>query len=129
MTVRRNVRVDLPRLIQRGDPIRASDAQAVKAALSTLSNSVKLQAAVNRPWAEMMLAQIIDIQPNDLGCVRVWRGNTIGTQAIFVARPARLRSEASRDGVTYTYTDAQTRTASKAGETDEVQKVTPTSVR
>ena len=117
-----------PRRITSGQAIRARDQEdkrvAVLAFIQQTSNA--LLVARPRPWAEAMVHEIVAIQGDYLECRRVWRGTDRGIEPVYVARPARLRtSETSRDGVTYVYTDNQTRTASKSGETDETQIVTP----
>ena len=125
-TVRGGFYLESARPAQRGSPIRSQDAEATRKALRAITTSVKLQAAQTRSWAELMLHSVTVINDDYLECVRVWRGSTLGTDVVFVARPKRLRgSETARDGVTYVLTDPQTRTASKAGETDETQRVTP----
>lgn len=66
-----------------------------------------------------------NIQGDYLVCVR-WDGVTEGTESISVCRPILLRtSTLSHNGVTFVYTDDVTRTASKAGETDETQVIVP----
>ena len=87
----------------------------------------------SRPWADAMLHEIQVVENDYLTCFRVWRpdglgGFDVGTNAVSVAKPELLRSTVTaRDGVTYVYsgTDAQLRTASKAGEDDEDHEVTP----
>ena len=116
-----------PRQVRRGQEIRARDQQEKRDALiqafQRARNSLFVQRA--QPWAHSMLHEITAIQDDYLECVRIWRGGTQGAATVFVAKPKRLRNELSRDGVTYVYADFQTRTASKSGETDETQRVTP----
>lgn len=116
-----------PAPARRGDRPTVRQANLHRAALlamQSLDRAVKLSRP--RPWAEYMPHEIIAVGDDVLTCVRVWRGTDRGTQPIFIFRPPRLRaSELSRDGVTYVRVDAQTRTASEVGETDETQIVTP----
>lgn len=116
-----------PRNLRRGDPIRASDQQDKRAALIQSFQRARNSLFVRRaqPWAHSMLHEITAIQDDYLECVRIWRGGTQGSATVYVAKPERLRNELSRDGVTYVYSNPQARTASKAGETDENQFVTP----
>ncbi len=124
MTIK--TRTPSPRAVGRGDPIRASDAEAVRRAVREFSTALKLKAAQTRSWSELMLHRVDVIHDDYLECVRIWRGVDVGTETVYVARPERMRAtEVSRDGVTYVKVDSQTRTASKAGETDETQRVTP----
>lgn len=90
-----------------------------------------LDARGSRPWAESMVHQIAEVHGDYLTCRRVWRKDgmgedTLGVEDVFVARPRLIRrSLTTRDGVTFVYTDDQTLTASKPGETDETWLVTP----
>lgn len=110
-----------------GSTIRArhqNDTASALVAIQALQN--KLITANVRPWAEQMLHKIKVIQGDYLECVRVWRGGTEGAETVYVARPRTLRQSVTlRDGVSYVYADSQTRTASKSGEADETQRVTP----
>lgn len=124
MTVRANLSAPQARKPTPGARISAKDIGQIRSAAHLLMMQRTLRSAVNRSWSEVMLHAVAEIFPDYLECLRVWRSTTLGSEIVYVARPARLRSELSRDGVTYVYTDAQTRTASKAGETDELQLVT-----
>ena len=126
MSVRSSRGTSTGRRVRRGDPIRAKDNRDLSTALRTVQElDWAVKTAKPRPWAEMMLHSVVTIQDDYLECVRLWRGVTLGSQTVFVAKPDRLRNEASRDGVSYIYANTQERTASKAGETDETQIVTP----
>jgi hypothetical protein len=62
-----------------------------------------------------------------------WDGTSAGTADISVARPYLLRrtpfdGTAGRNSITYAYTDDQTRTATKSGEADITEVVTPSYV-
>lgn len=123
----RHVSLQAPVYARRGDPPTARDWNAFTnsiLALADLGNRVKM--ARPRPWAEWMPHEIVAIFGDVLECVRVWGEVDRGTESVYVFRPPLLRaSVASRDGVTYATVDPQTRTASKVGETDETQIVTP----
>jgi len=126
MTIRGAFIAPKARSVSRGSPIRAEDAEATRKALRAIASQIKLNARQTRSWSEMMLHSITAIFNDYLVCKRVWRSGTLGAQDVFVARPERLRaSEVARGTVTYVAVDPQTRTASKAGETDETQRVTP----
>lgn len=125
---RRTISLSKPPTVTAGDPVSASTFNAARASIRNLLDEYRRQLPTPvRPWSETMEHQITGIQGDYLECVRVWRGETLGSEQVNVAKPRLLRqSVTARDGVTYVYTDSQTRTASKSGETDELQRVTPT---
>lgn len=118
------------RKVRKGERLSARDTNLSRDGMRVLQEARNALFQLRpRPWSEMQLYEIVSIQGDYLQCIRVYNRSgliTKGTVDVFIAKPARLRqSETSRDGVTYVYTDSQTRTASKAGETDETQRVTP----
>lgn len=117
-----------PRIVSPGQRITVDDALLVRdAVMLTQAQTLSTLATNPRPWAEQMLCSVVAVFGDYLECRRIWRSAVLGSEAIYVAKPSLLRqSVTSRDGVTYVYTDSQTRTASKSGETDESQLVTPT---
>ena len=123
----RTTSVTPPRIARSGDPVRSQDWNQIRASIQSLQDTYRVTIlARQRSWAETMEHEIVSIQGDYLTCKRVWRGSTLGSDDVLVAKPRLLRqSVTARDGVTYVYTDSQTRTASKSGETDELQRVTP----
>ena len=109
-----------------GERVSAREWNRLRFGIIAARGGIAVTLGQRRPWSESMIHQIVNMTTDLLVCHRVWRGGTLGSEEIYVALPPLLRqSVTSRDGVTYTYIDLQTRTASKAGESDETQIITP----
>lgn len=118
------------RKVRKGERLSARDTNLSRDGMRVLQEARNALLQLRpRPWSEMQVYEIVSIQGDYLQCVRIYNRSGVinkGTVDVFIAKPARLRqSETSRNGVTYVYTDSQTRTASKSGEDNEVQRVTP----
>lgn len=110
-----------------GQAISARNTDQYRRAIESINAArLSIRTSAQRPWSESMVHVILGVFGDYIACARLWRNSAVGDATVNVARPKLLRaSETDRDGVTYVYTDPQTRTASKAGETDELQIVTP----
>lgn len=62
--------------------------------------------------------RIMDASPSDYLVCRETDGTAIGTRDIYVARPTLLRNMSSRDGVDFSYSNSQTRTANNGADTE-----------
>lgn len=111
-----------------GDAITAREWNRIRTQIDVLrGGSPVAVSAAPRPWSMSMRHIIVAVEDNYLSCARMWRGSDLGTNFVLVAKPELLReSVVLRDGVSYVYITSQHRTASKSGETDEDQYVTPT---
>ena len=72
---------------------------------------------------------IIVSQQNDSLTCKTWDGETAGTDDYIILKPWLLRrtpfDNLTRNGISYVYTSAFERTASKVGEDDEEQVISP----
>lgn len=121
-----NITSLIPR-IAKGDPILATWLTQVAMAINQLSKGVKPPAQVFQQAGSGTLQQMIitDITTHDDALVcHTWDGTNEGTEDMIVAKPARLRNEASWNGLTFTYTTPQEREADDGSDTED-QVVVP----
>lgn len=99
----------------------ANATQGVRAPREALSTSGPVPMTLRR-------AEIVTVSVGYLLCTDPDIGQGAEARRTFyVAMPSLFRATA-HDGVTYVYTDGNTRTASKSGETDETHVLTPSYV-
>ena len=135
MTVRGNVPRLMPRF-ERGEPTSARKMGELSDAVDRLTlGTDNLQPdALPYNWLQVVQGIITGNIDDDVLVVREYRKfpNTteyIGTTPILVAKPWLLRRSPfdglTRDGITYTYTDSQTRSANDGAGTILTEHVTP----
>lgn len=110
----------IPGKFTRGRKIRAA---ALNEIVEKVSDGVDAPKQGANVAAAVRVARftIVSISADYLSCRPV---NTPGGSLVYVARPYLVRSRASHAGISYTYTDAQNRSASDGVDTED-QRVTP----
>lgn len=118
--------ISIPTPARRGDVGTVRGADMARQAISVLQNWDRaIKTSRPRPWAEAMFHVVAAVDFEYLICKRLWRGATLGTENVYIARPRLLRCIAETlDGVTYTPINANSRTASNGSDPDETQTVT-----
>lgn len=115
----------LLRMVEAGETITADDTNKAREAVNALIRSVAAPSQIflgpSRGLIQMIIA---DVSEDDYLICNTWDGTTQGTIPIVVAKPYLLRNLAAWNGMTYTYSDSQTREADDGADTED-QVVVP----
>ena len=107
---------------QGGDPIRARDHRRILAQVR--ENALQFRGGQYGALTGAQRVALMEV--NALPNPGEITAKVSGGADVFVTVTCDITfSELARDSVTYVYTDFNTRTASKSGETDETHKLTP----